>query len=407
MLPTATPRVAHRPSGSPDVEYPCQPAAFSAQSATGRWSRPHANEWLDLEHASAGEVCALARPCAGYYLRDICVNATLARIEGRAVLVSMDAGWRPFLDRRVRFFSPTSALLNGSIGTPASTAAVLHGCGDDGCPPYPDDEPRPDCSPYVVAKTLELLGAAVVFFAPAHAGQPPPMLRASPMAPVAVPVCALWRRDADALRSATPTLVELRHYRTWAPSDEARPTHLAATLLANSSAFGAADSASSSLGGSGSANGVLNGALRLPAAAASFSPLEAAAVRARLVRLVLAPPCVLAAGVPWSEAAWRSSCAACFAAPLAVAAAGGGAGAGGGGAGGAGGAGGGGGASGDNEWSGVAQQREAQQAAARAALRGAVALYVPANRSRVSPCFHSYAAVAQLAEASGAAALLE
>ena len=133
-------------------------------------------------------------------------------------------------------------------------------------------------SPYVVAKTLELLGATVVFFAPAHGGQPPPMLHASPMAPVAVPVCALWRRDADALRSATPTLVELRHYRTWAPSDEARPTHLAATLLANSSAFGAH---SASSGGSGD---VLNGALRLPAAAASFSPLESSRVRLALAR---------------------------------------------------------------------------------------------------------------------------
>ena len=91
--------------------------------------------------------------------------------------------------------------------------------------------------------------------------------------------------------------------------------------------------------------------------------------------------CALPAGHPWDGAAWER-CEACYAALDAAAMdegdGGGGSGGGGGGSGGGG--------DGDSGGGGFG------------AVRGAVALYAPADRSHVSPCFHTYAAVALLAQ---------
>lgn len=326
LPPELSPQILHRPH---DTSYPCQPAAFARPPADRLQQLP---AWLDLGFAMAEDLCGLVHACPGQQQleqAEICTNATQIELQGRAVLVSMLPEWRPWLNWPVRYLPPSA--------DDATAASFLS-----------DGLPRPECSPYVVATALDLLGAKAVIFSTGVEGQPPPLLQALVARPVPLPVwcaaapscCApgpmralssrcpvrsgstVWREHADALGVSMPAHVGLRHYRSWEAADEPRPAHLAAPLLATDEA----DATNAS-------------GLAFPAAAASFSPAEQPAVRAPLRELRLSAACLLPAGHPWDGAAWER-CAACYAAPEAA-------------------------------------------AGEAAAVRGAVALYAPANRSQV------------------------
>ena len=194
-----SPVVLHSPYGGSGSA--CQPAGFATAVPI--------DLWLELEVATADELCGLVFACPNQeQLGQLCINNSLflttmvtKRVQGNAVLVDMPGNWRPWSNWPMRFLAPSTS------------------------------PPRPECSPYVAANALEMLGAKAVIFGAAWVGQPPPLLQAQARA-VRLPICTLWKTDADALRSATPTHVGLRHFRVWSMADEARPTHLAARLLA-------------------------------------------------------------------------------------------------------------------------------------------------------------------------------